>query len=420
MKVLIVTPFFEERHGVGIATKRLALGLHSHGHTVTILRPGTDDQRDRGRFLLWEDNVLRTRDLRANPFWGDLGPRWHDPLEIAEVRSTLRAIAPDVIHVHHVLGLGIDVLPLLTGALPDTPVLYTHHDGLAVCEAAGQLLRRDTDEYCEKRSPSACARCNAARENPIDERIVYARNLLSKTILRKHVTMHTTPSKYFADRLSRDLEVPVRVLPNIPTAASPHPRSITSSARRSRLGFFGQLTEAKGVLRLIEAVQRYNHESAIPVSLDIHGGGPLQREIEALIVDNELINYRGPYSEDEATFRMQEIDWLAVPSLWPEVAPMVIYESLAAGTPLMMSRRGGKQEHVDFATQALEVRNDSTEAWVGAIRLSQSDTMQSSWPTMSASCVPPLTISDAVDVTVAAYQGAVRRSSRPNVIKGAS
>jgi len=406
VKILIVTPFFEERHGVGVATKRLALGLQSHGHQVTVLRSGTTDQRNRGRFLLWEDHVVRTRQLVAHPFWADLGPRWHDPLEIAEVRSTLQAIAPDVIHVHHVIGLGIDVLPLLTSALPDTPVVYTHHDGLAVCEAAGQLWRRDSGEYCERQSPSACARCNAAMGNPIDERMVFARNLLKKTVLRQHVRVHTCPSEFFADRLARDLDVSVRVLPNIPPPPPLHPRPHSSGTRRSRIGFFGQLTEPKGVLRLVDAVRRYNLESEIPVTLDIYGGGPLQQEVTTQTSGDELINYRGEYLEDEATSLMQGIDWLAVPSLWPEVGPMVVYESLAAGTPLMMSRRGGKQEHVDFENQALGVRNDTIEAWVETIGHSQSDSVQARWPEMSANCALPLTIGAVVDLTVAAYHDA--------------
>ena len=414
MKILIVSPFDDERSGgVGIAVKRLSEALVRGGDEVFILTSGQDDLLSRGRISTLDGSTIRLRPKPTLTYWGSYGPAWTESSEVESLVEILSSIPIDLIHVHHLIHMGTDLLPILRRSYPDKPIIYTHHDGWAICQAEGQLLRRDTGEYCMEANPFRCAQCCRSYGNEIDMRIVFVRNQLSRKV-HECVDVHTAPSEYFASRIGRDLKVEVVFLPNIPPIDLDRSKTeniVPSPKRRSRIGFFGQLVETKGLLNLINAIDRYNKDHPLgKVSLDIHGDGPLRDEIIRLATGSTQISYKGPYRASEVARKMNSVDWVAVPSYWPENAPVVITEALAAGIPVIVASLGGKQELVDFELNAIKVDGDLEIDWVEAFARTQGVDSNLLWTRLSENCRNKNDFDTALKLTKKLYQSAIKNS----------
>ena len=108
---------------------------------------------------------------------------------------------------------------------------------------------------------------------------------------------------------------------------------------------------------------------------------------------------------------MTTVDWVAVPSYWPENAPVVITEALAAGVPVMVSSRGGKQELVSFDVNSVEVAGDLISDWVKAIAKTQTSDSTILWERLSYNCKVKNNYESALKLTRDLYQTAIRKSA---------
>ena len=87
---------------------------------------------------------------------------WHKASSSALVRSFaefLEMVKPDVIHFHHFLLLGIDLLTLARRVLPNVRIVMTFHEFLSICDANGHMLRRFDNSLCTRASPVRCHQC---------------------------------------------------------------------------------------------------------------------------------------------------------------------------------------------------------------------------------------------------------------------
>ncbi len=75
-----------------------------------------------------------------------------------EIRRDLlrfvRDFDPDIVHFHHVLGLGLETLYAIREALPDRIILVTFHEFLSICNNDGQMVKAGTSKLCNEASPS--------------------------------------------------------------------------------------------------------------------------------------------------------------------------------------------------------------------------------------------------------------------------
>ncbi len=75
-----------------------------------------------------------------------------------EIRRDLlrfvRDYDPDIVHFHHVLGLGLETLYAIREALPDRIILVTFHEFLSICNNDGQMVKAGTSKLCSEASPS--------------------------------------------------------------------------------------------------------------------------------------------------------------------------------------------------------------------------------------------------------------------------
>ena len=131
-------------------------------------------------------------------------------------------------------------------------------------------------------------------------------------------------------------------------------------ANKIRVGFFGRLTENKGIYVFLSAAECIL-KSALCDSLEFHVWGDVsgqprdeQDRIEtALKSTAQNLTYHGPYDNAETTALMGEVDYVVVPSVWWENAPLVIQEAFLSGRPVIASNIGGMREKVQDGENGL-------------------------------------------------------------------
>lgn len=112
----------------------------------------------------------------------------------------------------------------------------------------------------------------------------------------------------------------------------------TSEQRDDFVLYFGRIDPEKGVLPLVQAMQRLPRLRLVVV------GDGLQRqacEAEAARLGLSNVAFVGPKWGEELRPYLMRCRLVAVPSLWYEPSPYVIYQALAAGKPVVASRTGG-------------------------------------------------------------------------------
>jgi len=108
------------------------------------------------------------------------------------------------------------------------------------------------------------------------------------------------------------------------------------------IGYFGQLTEVKGVQYLIEAFKGLGPD--IAGQLHIFGEGPLLSSLQLSAASDNRIKFEGKISKTEIARQMAAMDLVIVPSIWGEPFGRVVIESYQVGTPVYASRVGGMVE----------------------------------------------------------------------------
>lgn len=327
-----------------------------------------------------------------------------------EWRRLLRAVNPDVVHFRHTLWLGYDTVTETRHALPHVPIVYTLSDFNPICLHGGQMVRTRTLELCERASPQRCHGC-FPQVSPtgflLRERFVKA--------ALEHVDVFISPSEHLrrrfiawglaADRIVRE-DTGRRLLPPL---ADP-----SDAGRRRRLGFFGAVTRFKGLDLLLEAVARLDAEG-VEAELRIHASGldenpstEFDRRLrETLAAAPPSVRAFGRYGQGELPRLMNEVDWVVVPSLWWENAPLVIYEAMAHRRPVICADIGGMAERVRDGENGLHFRVHDARSLADTIhRAIESPDL---WDSLRARLTPPHSLEDHADALTELYDRLLAR-----------
>ena len=327
---------------------------------------------------------------------------WPNPFLRRSFQSALSEFRPDVVHFHHFLSLGDDLVSIARAS--GSSVVYTLHDYGLICPNA--LLLRDDGILCGKREPDffrdCCpipirvARPGAARMiagvPSLARWRLFARQQASprlQAILGAAVAIagrfvdgdgsnagvrkkdfffaHTrrifrdadlfiAPSRFLLDRYV-SCGLPAKKV--VYSDYGMRPFSVPPRAARAetlRFGYIGALHPHKGIEIALEAFR------ALPgARLEIFGstfGSPISRSY-ARRLSNDAggnVRFRGPYDNDRLSDVLAEIDVLIVPSLWYENSPLTIHEAFLAGLPVVVSGIGGMAELVRDGVDGLHFR----------------------------------------------------------------
>ena len=308
------------------------------------------------------------------------GTGWLDSLE-----QVLGAVRPDVVHLHGLDRIGAAVIPALRRLAPDCRIVLTLHDYQLICPNEGLLLTVGEGARCREAQPDRCRSCFPA--------LAASRHALRRAhllALLASVDAFVAPSAFLRDRFGAWGLDPgrMRLLPNAAAVAAGGAVAPTRD-RRDRFAFFGSIAPHKGVLVLLEAAARLQHDAA---HVAIHGGlrwaAPKFRAAfaEALAAARPVAEHFGPYDHADVGALMRRADWVVVPSLWWENAPLVIEEARAAGLPVICSDIGGMAEKVRDGIDGIHVPAGDAAALAEAMRDAAAD--PALWGRLAGSAAP--------------------------------
>lgn len=132
------------------------------------------------------------------------------------------------------------------------------------------------------------------------------------------------------------------------------------------VGYFGRLSEEKGISFLLEAVRRLSADG-LALRLLIIGDGPLRSLLEEQASQHGLagrVMFKGFQKEIDAWFTA--LDLFVLPSL-TEGTPMVLLEAMQHGVPCIASAVGGVPDMISTGVDGILVRPGDTAGIAGAI-----------------------------------------------------
>jgi glycosyltransferase involved in cell wall biosynthesis len=136
-----------------------------------------------------------------------------------------------------------------------------------------------------------------------------------------------------------------------------------------RFVYLGRLVDWKAVDLLLEAYRKVvDGAGSLSLELDILGDGPergaLEAQAERLGLGNR-VHFAGWVGSEEAAARMNRSHVFVLPSL-RESGGIVLMEAMALGLPVIASRWGGPDVHVDDAT-GIRVDPSSRDAFIAGL-----------------------------------------------------
>jgi glycosyltransferase involved in cell wall biosynthesis len=370
MRVLQVIHQFLPKYlgGTEVYAADLTRRLLSHGHDAALFTGG-----DTAGPTEWEGvpatvtpGGLRGPRNPAQLFLTAFGNRQAE----AGFGAALADFRPDVVHLHHLLGLSTR-LPQLARAA-GVPVCATLHDYWFLCPKSQLIDHRGA--LCEgPRGGVNCAQCAAQRLGA--PWLEPAAPLLGPLFLLRQARVRRAfaacdallaPSDFLLATARRaGLPAPKLLRVDFGLDIEPAlPRMPRPAGAPLRVVYLGALDESKGVHLLLEACRLLNPqqvEIAIYGSLDAASPAYLHR-LRALAAATPYgpAVLRGAVPHAEIPALLGRTDALTVPSLWYENAPLVIAEAFVAGTPVVASNQGALAEQVhDGADGLLFGRGDA-------------------------------------------------------------
>jgi glycosyltransferase involved in cell wall biosynthesis len=321
-----------DRHGV----EGLFLGAVTSQHRER--RPGTLFQaagRHPDEMLVWLSHFDRFH-LAQLDTWG-----------MGELGPFVEGFAPDIIHFHHILYFGLETLELVRRVAPRAKIIVTLHDFFALCPQEGQLLTID-GRLCQGPSLDACRRCFPGRGGTD----LVLRELAVRGAFAG-VDLILSPSEFLKGRFVAAGWDPARIqvvrngIAEAPVA--PH-RPLPPGGRRDRFGFFGHVNRFKGPMVALGASARLS-KAGVAHELALHGGTAWQpdeflAEFKAAVEAAPGARHHGLYNAEDLPAKMAEVDWVVMPSIWWENAPLVAMEAHRHGRPVICGNVGGMAESV--------------------------------------------------------------------------
>jgi glycosyltransferase involved in cell wall biosynthesis len=327
-------------------------------------------------------------------------------------------VAPDVVHLHHILGFGIESIKVIRDALPDAPIVVTLHEYLSICQNHGQLIKPRNGQLCRRASPAECNVCFPD--------VSPARFMRREMFIRSFfdlVDAFVSPSRFLIGRyadwgLPDDKLVFLENGLEIGEIAPPRPLE-AGQTRRCRFAYFGQLNQFKGIKTLLEAVVRVPAEVwGADAVLNVYGGNlevqpeVFQQDFRKLVAAaGRRVRFFGSYRSADLPTLMRENDWMIVPSTWWENSPVVIQEAFLHGRPIICSDIGGMAEKIRDKVDGLHFRAGSAESLVDRISLAlrQPDL----WERLRARIRRPVSADEAAQQHRALYRALLARRAGP-------
>ena len=337
MKICLISNLYPpiSRGGAEKVAKIVAGGLKSSGHQIFVistkpwsgresLKVATRDEDGIKVYRFYPANIYYyLNDFKHNIFWR---LKWHllDMINCHSrcvVKKILKQEKPDVVITHNLMGIGF----LIPGAIRSLGIKHIHtlHD-VQLAVPSGLIIR--------------------GQENNWQQR-AWFRKIYEKICRRLFASpdIVVSPSRWLLDfyiqkgffKKSKKI-----VLPN--PVERIYPAGIPMDANILKFLYLGQIEEHKGILFLVDVFKKMD----MNFELHIAGDGSKMEALKNRAGDDKRFIIHGRLDGEALERVFNGIDLTIVSSLCYENSPTVIYESLAAGVPVIAAKIGGVAELV--------------------------------------------------------------------------
>jgi glycosyltransferase involved in cell wall biosynthesis len=383
MRILHAIHDFLPRHRAGSEIYACDLAREQSGrHDVFVVAAEYDPSTAHGTLRWRMHDGLTVIELVNNWECRGFHETYASPRLNAQLEHVLDATAPDVLHVHNLLNLSVD-LPSIARARGIRTVA-TLHDYTLVCVSGGQRVHASESHVCETIDPERCSRCFA--ESPFSAQLAagrLTRGRPGRAIGRAAAALRLL-SPRVAEAVSHQIRAPIVEAGDIrrrlayvqhvfdaidlfvaPSGAVAHEfvrlgvateRMVVSDygfapavrvrpdklANNTplRIGFVGTLVWHKGAHVLLDAAQQVTGA----FELHLHGSlAMFPAYVDRLRESARMlpVTFHGGFDRESMDAVYGDLDVLVVPSLWPENSPLVIHEAFMRGVPVIGARTGG-------------------------------------------------------------------------------
>ena len=321
----------------------------------------------------------------------------------------LRQQQPDVVHIHHVMTLGVEIIGLIRRCLPNARIVMTLHDYYALCANDGQMVTQ-SGALCHAARPDACRGCFPERSlTDFKLRDIHIGHALDQ------VDHFIAPSRFLRDRFIAAGFSPERisVVPNGFPEVEPTPAR--RDLRRDRFAFFGHINRFKGATVALEASALLS-EQGVRHALSLHGGTDHQTEptlarFVAARAKAPDATYRGAYRRNEIPRLIAGADWVVFPSEWWENAPLVINEAFQHWRPIICSAIGGALELVRDGVNGLHFPVGDAGSLAATMRRAIEE--PGLWQHLVDHIAAPVSIDDSASFHLDLYRSLLCAPARP-------
>lgn len=262
------------------------------------------------------------------------------------VASVITDFRPDIIHIHgfmHRLSGSV----LLKARHEKIPLILTLHDFNMFCPRI--TLIRDGLDLCDHRFPNINCFGSCLYRDALKNIIRYPRLFINQHVVQCCVDVITAPSKLLTEiALNYFQKIPCHYIPNVLPRAFPDSPSI-KGRNSCQFAYIGRLHNVKGIHFIINSMSLLRKQGIL-TNFVICGSGPQESDLKNHAHElglQENINFLGQQSHDVVWNILKKSAAIVVPSSGADNSPLVIYEALAANTPVIASRIGGLPDLID-------------------------------------------------------------------------
>jgi glycosyltransferase involved in cell wall biosynthesis len=334
MKICLISNLYPPNvlGGAEVSVKKVSEELAKRGHEVIIITTPFNENKIEiiNGVKIYEINPLNIYSVYDHPHKSAfLKPLWHvidlwNPYDNSIIKKILKTENPDIVHIHNFKGFSISSFAAAKSL--GIPLVFTAHDYSLICMRANLLNR--SGEICE--NPAALCK-------------IY--NSIQKKLVKNKPDLLISPSQFVINKLRSN-----GLFQDVKAKKVPLGIELKSDKKFEKdystidILYAGNLGEHKGVHILLKAFMRIKNDN---IRLNIVGKGDCGKKLKIMAENDNRIKFHGFLEGNELSKVYKNANLTVVPSIWYDNSPMVIYESLSYGTPVIGSKIGGIPELIE-------------------------------------------------------------------------
>jgi glycosyltransferase involved in cell wall biosynthesis/GT2 family glycosyltransferase len=334
--------------GTEVYARGLAL-MQAHRHRVSVFARSAGRDRSTGQRTAYLDHGIRVR-LVCNHF-DRRSPIARNAIKDGnferELELFIKQVRPDLVHIHHLAGHCASLMGVVHRN--GIPTVYQVQDWWALCARAN--LWRPDDSLCPGPTSDRCATCLPLTGLPPRTLLNPLLYRLRMAYLKRQVRAADayvmgsnairewySGAGFFAPQAKiHVLEYGVERFEGTGEKPGPGAGPVT-------FGFIGALMPHKGAHVAVEAFRGLSPDRARLVLWGNPDSRPDYSGRLRAMAEADTVTLAGAFDEERKAGVLSSIDVLIVPSVGLESFGIVAREALAAGVPVLASRRGALEE----------------------------------------------------------------------------